>query len=137
MKIKASLVTLCLLTIGLTGCGGSSGLPVAGTVNLDGAPLPWGQIYFRGEVDKQSTTDQLILEVREGRFASTGQGLPAGDYGVTLVVHEGSAPPQAAEGVEEAEGAEAQVVGVWEGQAAVAADQEVSIQVTKAELQKP
>ena len=126
-----------LLAAALAGCGGSGGLPVGGTVNVDGQPLPWGQIYLRGEVDKSSTTNQLILEVRDGRFTSSTQGLPAGDYGVTVLVHEGAAPPPPAEGAEEAEGAAAKVTGVWEGRATVAEGQELSIQIPKSEVQKP
>lgn len=126
-----------LILLGSAGCGGSANRPVTGSVTLDGQPLPWGQLYLRGSVDKAGKTSHGVYEVREGRIIVSGEGLPPGDYSVTLLVHEGSAPPPPATPAAEASGPEPNVKGQWEGTVQIQAGTPLSLEVDSSQLQPP
>jgi hypothetical protein len=135
MRIGVTLVGLLCLC----GCGGGTvGVPIEGAVSLDGQPLPWGQVYLRSTMlDKASTTQQVILEVRDGQFRSESTGLAEGDYSVTVLIHEGMAPPPPDPSAAEASPPAPVVTGQWEGTAQVKADQKMALDLKKGELKLP
>lgn len=73
----------------MSGCGGNPAEPqVSGTVNFDGAPLPYGTIHFEPETSGQANAATTI---EAGRFAlPAGHGLVPGSYKVS--VKSGSPP---------------------------------------------
>jgi hypothetical protein len=88
----------CLLAAcaaGLLGCGegddGPATHPVTGVVTLEGKPVEGATVMFRplaGEVVGQATTDgqgqfEASIELDLGK--RTKQGLPAGEYGVSVI----------------------------------------------------
>jgi hypothetical protein len=88
----AAAALLSALAIG--GCAGDTStppdllprVPVAGTVTLDGAPLPEGMIQFSPTQESNATT--AAGEIRDGRFAiAKAQGPVPGKYKVTISSH--------------------------------------------------
>ncbi len=126
-----------LILLGNAGCGGSAHRPVTGSVTLDGQPLPWGQLYLHGTVEKGGTTSHGVYEVREGQIVAGGAGIPPGDYAVTLLVHEGSAPPPPDPNAAEASAPEPKVKGQWEGTVQIQAGTPLSLEVQSTQLQPP
>lgn len=126
-----------LMLLGSAGCGGSAHRPVTGSVTLDGQPLPWGQLYLHGGVDKGGSTSHGVYEVREGRIIASGAGVPPGDYSATLLVHEGSAPPPPDPNVAEASVPEPKVKGQWEGTVQIQVGTPLMLEVNSTQLQPP
>ena len=62
---------LLAIAIGLTGCGtaGVKHAPVSGTVNLDGAPLAEGMIYFK----TVATGAIEALPIKDGKFSGNAE----------------------------------------------------------------
>jgi hypothetical protein len=81
-----SLISLAALTSAFCGCGGSSAIPVQGTVTLDGKPVADAVVTFapqgEGEPAAGATnaSGKFILQRREA-----GDGVPPGSYAVTVV----------------------------------------------------
>ena len=78
-----NLVSLIVLVCLMAGCGANESAPklaIAGSIDLDGIPLPEGTITLTSEQGISS------LEVKNGRFAVPAkQGLPSGNYHVHIV----------------------------------------------------
>lgn len=85
MRHRVIAVALCGVLVLLNGCG-SDGLgrqPVAGTVNLNGAPLETGTVSFH-PIDATTKT-ATGGPITAGKFAFDHQkGLAAGKYRVTV-----------------------------------------------------
>ncbi|MDZ7619357.1 MAG: carboxypeptidase-like regulatory domain-containing protein [Patescibacteria group bacterium] len=82
------LLLACMPAIALlTGCGGPSGpprQPVLGTLTFNGTPVPDAQVAF--QCPEKNVYFTAITDPA-GRFeilAASGNGLPAGDYKVTV-----------------------------------------------------
>src|SRR4051794_20308380 len=82
-------LTVALLIPGgltLAGCSSGDGLdrqPVAGSVTLDGAPLPKGTIRFTPTSNEAGT--DTSAEISGGKYAFTKQTGPvAGNYSVSI-----------------------------------------------------
>lgn len=87
---------LCALgSLTLVGCGGVKGVPVAGTVTLDGQPLNGVTVTFFPDTTKGNTAPiSGIGEAKEGRYelrttgvtrSDSGSGVPPGWYKVTVI----------------------------------------------------
>ena len=141
MRFSWNSIVLGSLLCLAAGCGGSGtgGLAVTGTVAVDGQPLPWGRVYLHStDVDQQGNTSQAFYEVRNGQFhADAGSGLPAGDYAVTVFIHEGMAPPPADASAAEASPPTPVVTGQWEGTATIAPNSPLSLDVKQADVKPP
>ncbi|MBN1396339.1 MAG: carboxypeptidase regulatory-like domain-containing protein [Pirellulales bacterium] len=82
-NISAFLIVAALAAVG---CNSSGGLPVRGTVTLDGAPLENGSISYR-PVDPSKTKGSGAT-IRDGRYEiPASHGLPPGKYLVTISAH--------------------------------------------------
>lgn len=132
------VLAFCGLGILLSGCGGSGtgGSPVSGSVTVDGQPLAWGQVYLHSaELDKASNTQQVMIEVRDGKFATLpGTGLVPGEYAATLFVYEGSAPPPPDPSIAEASPPLPVTVGQWDGTRQVQSDTPLTIELKQSDL---
>lgn len=67
LRPATTLVSLVLLAASLAGCGGSQSVGVAGTVTLDGQPLPEGLISF--EPISKSAGQRRDAMIENGDFA--------------------------------------------------------------------
>lgn len=67
----ASVVAICVATSSFVGCGpeGPKTYPVAGTVTVDGKPLPEGLISFRTIENGAIET----MNIKEGQFRGTAR----------------------------------------------------------------
>ena len=87
-KFAAALFATTLL--GMTGCGGTYDSSVSGIVTLAGSPLPRGTVSFHPVSDGPSAYGNIK---GDGSYSvSTGreEGLPSGEYIVTVVANEES-----------------------------------------------
>lgn len=77
-----------LMLAALTGCGSRPGLtgartPVAGTVTLDGEPVPFALVEFSRDEGKGEIESAVV---QNGRFElKAGGGLPEGHYSVAIL----------------------------------------------------
>ncbi len=83
----ALMLSICLgLVATLAGCSGSNMLPVEGTVTLDGEPLEGAAISFVPAEGGRPCTGQTDAD---GHFTLAsyvaGDGVPPGEYKVTIV----------------------------------------------------
>jgi hypothetical protein len=130
----------CLLFA--AGCGGGAEDPfqradVTGTVNVDGAPLKYGEIAFRGdEVTKNSEVAQATLMVRDGKFESNPAALPGlGKNTVLVIAYEGDAPPPPDPNDESGDSPpDPKVTGYYSTSLTVEEDKPVTIEIKKSEL---
>jgi len=89
---KFGSLAMCLLASLASGCGGIYDASVTGKVTLEGSPVPRGTVSYN-PVQQGPTAYGLIKEdgsylVRVGRE----EGLPAGEYRVSVVANEESTP---------------------------------------------
>lgn len=128
-----ALALLCGLL--LSGCGGG-GDPferhdVSGTVKIDGEPVAFGEIFFKGQVDDKDQTPQTFLPIRGGSFSSSDGAPPGvGENDVAITVYESD--PHAAD----AGGAEAKVIGHWSGKTTVGDGEPLVFDLKAADLSK-
>ncbi|HMP05657.1 MAG TPA: carboxypeptidase-like regulatory domain-containing protein [Lacipirellulaceae bacterium] len=93
----ASLAVAVAALSASLGCGGAFDASVSGVVSLDGAPVPRGTVSF-APIDSGPTAYGLIGS--DGRYVlHTGreEGLPPGEYRVSVVATEVS-PPRGPQG---------------------------------------
>ena len=128
----------------LGGCGGGVDDPfdrthVTGSVSIDGQPLKYGAIYFKGEQARDATeVAQALLDIRDGKFAATRAYKPGiGKNSVTVTAYEGDPPPPVP--VDDVEGnapPEPKIVGYWQTEVQIADDAPLSFEIKKSDLQK-
>ena len=97
IRISGELVVIAGLFIGITGCGGAYDSTVAGTVTLDGNTVPRGTVTFapvKGGPAGYARIDGGSYTVYTGRE----EGLPAGEYDVTVIANEAAAAQANANG---------------------------------------
>lgn len=100
-RSRNSVIVLCgfLMTLGLTGCGGSNSAPwetvypVAGTVTYQGKPVANADVMLFPQDDSfPATVRPRAKSGADGTFQvwtwQRGDGAPAGSYKVTVVHHE-------------------------------------------------
>ncbi|MBR9801107.1 hypothetical protein GYB59_05150 [bacterium] len=114
MTITRTLVSVCLLAVGLislSGCGGSQApdpdlVPVSGTVTLNGKPAAEVTVAFNPSGTSENATRQPSFAVTdfEGKYAlkhrNGEEGAEPGEYMVTFSKYEmpdGSPPPAGSE----------------------------------------
>lgn len=87
---KKWMTGLTLLLVGLCGCGGVYDSYVAGKVTIDGTALPRGTVTFHPVGDGPSAYG--VIKGDGSYTLSTGreEGLPPGEYVVTVVANEES-----------------------------------------------
>lgn len=128
---------LVLLMAVIAGCGGAPDDPferqkVQGTVRLDGQPLAYGEIFFKGASDNNNQAPQTFLPIRAGEFSSTGENAPGvGENSVMITVF--GADPTAAE----AAGSEAPIKGTWSGTTKVGDKEPLLFDLKTSDLSKP
>ena len=122
----------------LAGCG-DGGDPyergaVKGTVTLDGEPVEWGELYFKGEVDENDQVAQAYLEITNGKFESSGRATPGvGPNKILVTIYRGEKP---AEDSDEA-GEDPKVRGYYVADQTVAADgAEIKLEIKKSDLKR-
>jgi hypothetical protein len=126
----------------LSGCGGGATDPferidVTGTVTLDGQPLKYGEIYFKGERLNPDAPDvpQAQLPIRDGKFNSTRAYKPGrGKNTVTVTAYDGDPPPQSAG--DDTDIPEPKVLGYWQTEITLADKNPLSFAISKSELQQ-
>ena len=93
----ACVISICLVA-SLTGCGGAYDSKVTGIVKLDETPLPRGTVAFHsvagGPAAYAPINSDGTYVIRTGRE----EGLPAGDYQVTVTANEPAATRQTEKG---------------------------------------
>lgn len=125
----------------LSGCGGGASDPferidVTGTVTLDGQPLKYGEIYFKGERLNPDAPDvpQAQLLIRDGKFSSSRGLQPGrGKNAVTVTAYAGDPPPPT-DG--DAEVPEPKVLGYWQTEITLEDKNPLSFAISKSELQQ-
>lgn len=126
----------------LSGCGGGAADPferidVSGTVTLDGQPLKYGEIYFKGErlEGDSPNVPQAQLPIRDGKFSSTRAYKPGrGKNSVTVTAYEGDPPPQTSG--DDADPPEPKVLGYWHTEVSLTDKSPLSFAMSKSELKK-
>jgi hypothetical protein len=97
VRLVAALagVVACVL---ITGCGGTYNASAEGMVTLDGNPVPRGTVTFYPSAPGPSAYARI--EEDGSYFVRTGreEGLPAGDYEVTVIANELPSVMQTAQG---------------------------------------
>lgn len=92
------LLPCALLFLATVGCGGPYNANVDGVVTLDGQPVPRGTVSFIPAGDGSTAYGRIDssgnYELRTGRE----EGLPAGEYMVTVVANELPPESQTADG---------------------------------------
>lgn len=92
--MRFALLPLCLCTLLIAGCGGSSEVdiaPVTGTVTLNGEPLAEAYVFFtpkaEGRLSMGVTNDQGVYELK---YRGTDSGAVVGDHivGISTVAPE-------------------------------------------------
>ena len=76
------------------GCFGPDSGPerfeVSGTVTLDGAPAPRGEVFFAPDTKKGNTGPGAVTNVVDGRYRTTeGKGVTPGPHLVNIVAFDG------------------------------------------------
>jgi hypothetical protein len=99
MPSKLHLTRLAGLAVLATvvGCGGPYDSTVSGDVTLDGAPVPYGTVTFHSI----SGGPAAYARIEDGSYSlNTGaeEGLPSGEYEVTVAANEPPAAEQVASG---------------------------------------
>ena len=93
MKALSAVGLVCVLAL-TSGCGKGdphNRQPVAGTITIDGKPIPYGNIEF-APADGQPTS--ITLEIRDGKFAVDAKGgLAPGKYVIRVQGMDGPPPP--------------------------------------------
>ena len=90
---RFSAATIGLGLIALAGCGGRYDASVSGVAKLNGSPLPSGSIVKFIPVQAGPSPYGLVDEA--GKYdivTGRDRGLPSGEYVVTVVANEPSAP---------------------------------------------
>jgi hypothetical protein len=72
-----------LVVAAALGCAdsGPKSYRVSGSVKLDGAPIPYGEVLFTPDADRQNSGPQGIAEIRDGKYdtrSAGGRGMPGG-----------------------------------------------------------
>jgi hypothetical protein len=134
LRIPSGAAALALV-FSFAGCGGVEDpferVDVAGTVNIDGKPLPYGELLFKGKPNDKDEAAQAFVEVRDGKFSTENGAKPGpGENTVTLTVYDAASPP-AAESEEEFP-----VKGMWQTTKTLKADEPVAFDVKSSELKK-
>lgn len=99
---KTLLAETLLATVGclvLAGCGGTYNASVSGLATLDGSPLPSGSVAF---IPSQAGPSSYAAIMNDGTYVvNTGreEGLPAGEYTVTVVAREDSIEDKSGRGL--------------------------------------
>lgn len=97
-RILPTVVAAALVASGIAGCGGPYDATLIGKVTLDGNGLPRGTVAFHpvsgGPAAYARIEEDGTYLVRTGRE----EGLPAGEYDVTVTANEPSAVTQTASG---------------------------------------
>ena len=90
IRVRSTYALLGLI-LGLAATGCAKGLddlprePVAGTVNLDGQPMPEGVIQFYPEGEATATSAGANGEIKEGKFSIPREAGPVpGNYRVSI-----------------------------------------------------
>lgn len=81
-----SLVVACAVFLG--GCGGESGPPrfhIAGNINYDGQPIPFGEIVFEPDGEAENKGPSTRLQVVNGAYSSKSKNA-RGTIGGAMVV---------------------------------------------------
>ena len=133
-NLRVRFLAIPLLVLIAGGCGGAKDpferTDVSGTVTLDGQPIQFGEIYFKGPVDENDQTAQAFLPIREGKFESVGAQHPTpGENTVTVTIYE--TDPD----VESEDGSPARAIGAWTGSQTVG-EEPISINIEKSQLEK-
>jgi hypothetical protein len=96
-KLNGSLAAVCLV-VAFAGCGGTYDSTASGVVSLDGTVVPRGTVSFQpnagGPASYAPIDENGAYSVRTGRE----EGLPSGDYAVTVTANEPPASAQSAGG---------------------------------------
>jgi hypothetical protein len=84
----SAVTVACWALVGLTGCGGAYDSSVSGVVTLDGSPIGRGTVAYHpvggGPAGYARIDENSEYSVRTGRE----EGLPSGEYDVTVVANE-------------------------------------------------
>ncbi len=92
------VATLLLLALGMSGCGGAYDSTAYGTVTLDGTIVPRGTVAFHptsgGPAAYSPIGSSGSYSIRTGRE----EGLPAGQYQVTVTANEQQAQFESKDG---------------------------------------
>jgi hypothetical protein len=88
-KLRLGQVTLVVVAMAATGCGGSNGPvrhDVTGTVTYEGKPIESGVVVFDPDASKQNKGPQAFARVIQGQFstADSGKGMVGGPHVLTI-----------------------------------------------------
>jgi hypothetical protein len=97
---KSVFVLSAFAILSVTGCGGPFDSSVRGKVTLDGNPLPRGVVTYQ-PVSGGPSAYAMIEENAGGSYVirtGRGEGLPSGEYYVTVTANEPSASSHSSKG---------------------------------------
>ena len=127
----------------LAGCGGNADpfdrQAVSGRVTLDGEPLKYGEIYFRGEpVENSVEIAQATLMIRNGEFKSNRAATPGrGKNTVLVIAYDGDPPPPPDPNSEsDTTTADPKVVGYYSTELTLDNSEPLAIDIKKADLKR-
>ena len=100
-KLRGQFHLVCVAASSLAwvGCGGPYDSYVSGVATLDGSPLPRGTVSY--SPDQPGPASYGVIRSDGGYVIKTGreEGLPSGDYTVTVVAKEESIPDDSNRGL--------------------------------------
>ncbi|MGD9634828.1 MAG: hypothetical protein AB7G28_07695 [Pirellulales bacterium] len=93
-----SVGAVALLLITLCGCGGTYDSTVSGKVTLDGATVPCGTVTFYPSGGGPAAYARILEDGSYSVHTGREEGLPTGEYGISVSANEQSAVKQTASG---------------------------------------
>ena len=98
LRKQISLVCVAASSLAWVGCGGPYDSYVSGVVTLDGSPLPRGTVSYNPA--QPGPASYGVIRSDGSYVIKTGreEGLPSGEYTVTVVAKEESIPDETGEG---------------------------------------
>jgi len=101
MPVRANsfaAAALAALSAALVGCGGMYDSTVTGVVTLDGAPVPRGTVSFSPQASGSSAFGMIGPDGAYALRTGREEGLPPGQYVVTVAANEAPATAQSKDG---------------------------------------
>jgi hypothetical protein len=98
-KRLCALLWLAASSVVWIGCGGPYDSYVSGTATLDGSPLPRGTVSFNPSQPGPASYGVILSDGKYLIKTGREEGLPSGEYTVTVVAREESIPDDSGKGL--------------------------------------
>lgn len=97
-SIRIATVLLPSLMLGMSGCGGAFDSSAHGVVTLNGNPVPRGMVSFHPVSGGPAVYASIESDGSYSLFTGREEGLPSGEYVVSVTANEAPATEQSSKG---------------------------------------